>query len=94
MDFRKIGLGLHRAFAGIVIEHHRPNQHPVQTARSDHILLTVLVVVHLAQKQRQDELIEHEAAMSPAIARAEASDADQPANLLLGHHVHDAARCG
>src|SRR3954463_2308098 len=63
--------------AGFVVEDCGTNQNPIEPAISDDAFLPVLVGVDLTQKQREDHLVENEAAVAGAVAGADAGDADE-----------------
>src|SRR5204863_4575387 len=68
---------------------------PLEPARSDHLLLHVLVVIDALEKERKGQCIVEKAAAPPTVARAQPSDRYETADAGRVHRVdEDAGRPG
>ena len=55
---------------------------------------SVLVLIDLAQHQRQEQACEEEAAVAAAVAGAKTANAHQPTDVVLSHNADPRARRG
>src|SRR4051794_16320779 len=64
-----------RVAARFVVQHRRTNKNPVEAAISDDRLLPILVDVYLLEEEREDHVVEQQAAVPGAVAGTEPGDA-------------------
>src|SRR5215212_7107171 len=72
----------------------RAYDHPLQTASSDYLLLTVFVLVLVTHYEGQDDPVVEETAVPLAVASPDAGEANQPAYAVLLHRVDEVCSTG
>lgn len=77
---------------GLVVHDGRSHEHPIKIARPDDLFLPVLIRVDVAQKQRVDQSVKQEPAMSDAVAGADAGDRYEASNSLGIHRLDQCLR--
>ncbi len=79
---------------GLIVEDGRADENPVEPAVSDDRLLTISAGEHLAQKQREDQLLEQKPAVPDTVDGANSCNANQARDLRGLPGAHERLRRG